>query len=140
MKKYSYVHTIGFEETNIVGNVYFANFIKWQGLCREMFLREYAPDILNDLYHDLALITLNCSCEYYDQLFPFDQVRIEMHLKEKVQNRVTMEFLYIKEVDASKEAVIAKGIQEVCVMKKNEKGLEACEFPQSFNLALERLI
>ena len=140
IRKYSYIHTVSFEETNLVGNVYFANFIKWQGLCREMYLKEFAPDILNELYDDLALITLSCSCDYFEQSVPFDRIRIEMSLKEKKQNRVTMEFEYFKEVEGEKEILIAKGKQKICVMRKTSTGVTACDFPQSLNTALEAFV
>ena len=29
---YEYRHVVGFEETNLVGNVYFVNHLRWQGL------------------------------------------------------------------------------------------------------------
>ena len=37
-KYYEYPHMVGFEETNLVGNVYYVNYLRWQGRCREMFL------------------------------------------------------------------------------------------------------
>ncbi|NUP02426.1 MAG: acyl-CoA thioesterase, partial [Nonomuraea sp.] len=43
---YEYLHTVGFEETNLVGNVYYVNYLRWQGRCREMFLKERAADVL----------------------------------------------------------------------------------------------
>ena len=45
-KYYEYPHTVGFEETNLVGNVYYVNYLRWQGRCREMFLKQHAPDVL----------------------------------------------------------------------------------------------
>ena len=37
-KYFEYLHTVGFEETNLVGNVYYVNYLRWQGRCRELFL------------------------------------------------------------------------------------------------------
>ena len=39
MRTFEYRHVIGFEETNLVGNVYYANHVRWQGRCRELVLR-----------------------------------------------------------------------------------------------------
>jgi len=65
MQAYEYHHIIGFEETNLVGNVYYVNHLRWQGRCREMFLHDYAPSILQALEGgELALVTIRCSCEY----------------------------------------------------------------------------
>ncbi|HEY7592198.1 MAG TPA: acyl-CoA thioesterase, partial [Actinophytocola sp.] len=43
---YELRHRVGFEETNFVGNVYYTNYLRWQGHCRERFLTEEAPDVL----------------------------------------------------------------------------------------------
>ena len=31
---YEYRHIVSFEETNLVGNVYYVNYLRWQGRCR----------------------------------------------------------------------------------------------------------
>ena len=51
---FEYRHIVGFEETNVVGNVYYANHVLWQGRCREMFLKEYAPDVADLISDGLA--------------------------------------------------------------------------------------
>ena len=73
-------HTVCFEETNVVGNVYFANHVLWQGRCREHFLYEFAPDVAELLKDGLALITLRVSCEYINELVAFDTVVIRMRV------------------------------------------------------------
>ena len=49
MKAYEYHHIVSFQETNLVGNVYYANYVQWQGRCREMFLKDNAQ-ILSQNY------------------------------------------------------------------------------------------
>ena len=46
MRAYEYRHVVGFEETNLIGNVYYVNHVRWQGRCREMFLRDHAQVLL----------------------------------------------------------------------------------------------
>lgn len=87
---------VGFEETNVVGNVYFANFLKWQGHCREMFLKSHCPTILNDINNGLSLVTMNVRADFFHELFAFDEVEIRLHLSEQIQNRVKMKFEYWK--------------------------------------------
>ena len=43
---YELKHRVGFEETNFVGNVYYVNYLRWQGHCRERFLQEMCPEVL----------------------------------------------------------------------------------------------
>src|SRR5262252_10809428 len=92
MKSYEYTHVVGFEETNLVGNVYYVNHLRWQGRCREMFLREHAPSVLEELQHGLALVTTHCSCDYLEELAPFDEVLIRMTLGGIAQSHLTMHF------------------------------------------------
>src|ERR1043165_9709289 len=95
-KYYEYRHVVGFEETNLVGNVYYTNHLAWQGRCREMFLREHAPDVVGELSRDLSLAAVRCSCDYYAELGAFDEVIVRMRLAELVQNRITLAFEYFR--------------------------------------------
>ncbi len=57
MRYYEYRHRVGFEETNVVGNVYFTHYLRWQGRCREMFLHEHAPEVTAEMGRGLSLAT-----------------------------------------------------------------------------------
>ena len=59
MRVYEYRHIVGFEETNLVGNVYFVNHLRWQGRCRELFLRDHAPGVLAELDRGLSFVTIH---------------------------------------------------------------------------------
>ena len=74
MRFYEYRHVVSFEETNLVGNVYYTNHLSWQGRCRELFLREHAPDVIDELSRGFNLATMSCSCEYLAELAAFDEV------------------------------------------------------------------
>src|SRR4029434_1206815 len=107
-RAYEHRLIVGFEETNLVGNVYYVNHIRWQGRVREMFLRDHAPDVLDELSRGLALATLRCSCEYFTELHAFDEVLIRMTLAEMAQNRITMRYEYWR-LHKGGEELAAKG-------------------------------
>ena len=135
MRAYEYRHVIGFEETNLVGNVYYASHIRWQGRCREFFLRDHAPDVLAQLAEGLCLITTRCSCEYFNELLAFDEVLIRMRLGALVQNRVTMTFEYWR-TNASGEELVARGEQQIACMTRSGEKLEAAPIPRTLAEAL----
>jgi enediyne biosynthesis thioesterase len=135
MRAYEYRHVIGFEETNLVGNVYYASHIRWQGRCREFFLRDHAPDVLAQLAEGLCLITTRCSCEYFAELSAFDEVLIRMRLGALVQNRVTMNFEYWR-TNASGEELVARGEQQIACMTRRGEKLEAVPIPRTLAEAL----
>lgn len=135
MKAYEYRHVVGFEETNLVGNVYYASHVRWQGRCREFFLRDHAPDVLAQLAEGLCLVTTRCSCEYFAELSAFDEILIRMRLGALVQNRVTMTFEYWR-ATASGEELIARGEQQIACMARSGEKLEAAPIPRTLAEAL----
>jgi enediyne biosynthesis thioesterase len=132
---YEYRHIIGFQDTNLVGNVYFTRHVEWQGRCRELFLRDHAPDVLSELNRGLALATVRCSCEYFAELRAFDEIIVRMRLAELVQNRLTLSFEYWRE-ETEGEKLVARGEQQVACMKHQDGQLTPAPVPASLRTAL----
>jgi enediyne biosynthesis thioesterase len=137
MRSYEYHHTIGFEETNLVGNVYYVNHLRWQGRCREMFLRDHAPSLLKEFEHDLALVTTRCSCEYISELVAFDQITVRMRLGALLQNRITLQFEYWRKTEDGSE-LIARGEQQVACMRRANGGIVPTPVPGELREALRQ--
>jgi enediyne biosynthesis thioesterase len=136
MRAYEYSHVVGFEETNLVGNVYYVNHLRWQGRCREMFLRDKAPTVLADLNENLCLVTTRCSCEYLGELLAFDQIVIRMRLAHMAQNRVTMVFEYWRQ-RGGQEELMARGEQQIACMVREGAGLRPAPIPPALREALQ---
>ena len=135
MRSYEYRYVVGFEDTNVVGNVYYANHIRWQGRCREMFLREHAPKMLEEIEHGLALVTLRVSCEYYLELNAFDELAIRMRLVELSTSRMKLHFEYWLEETPS-EQLVARGEQELACMRRQDGELVPVPWPSVLTDAL----
>lgn len=135
-KAYEYRHRVGFEETNLVGNVYYVNHLRWQGRCREMFLHDHAPGILDDLRNGLALATVRCSCDYFVELEAFDELLIRMRLGEVVQNRITLRFEYYRLNGGKGEELIARGEQQVACMRRQGHETVPTPIPPALREAL----
>jgi len=136
MRAYEYRHVVGFEETNLVGNVYYANHLRWQGRCREMFLRDKAPSVLAEFDQGLCLITTHCSCEYLAEVSAFDEITIRMRLGKMMQNRVLMVFEYWRRVGEGEE-IIARGEQQIACMLREEGRLKPIAIPRALHEALQ---
>jgi enediyne biosynthesis thioesterase len=134
---YEYLHTVGFEETSIVGNVYYVNYLRWQGRCREMFLKQLAPDVLQELYADLKLFTLKVDCDFFAEITAFDELSIRMRLIELAQTQLEFGFDYVRLTPEGDELLIARGRQRVaCMRGPNNKTIPA-RVPESLIKALE---
>ena len=128
MQMYEYHHVVGFDETNLVGNVYYASHIRWQGRCREMFLRDHFPEVLSELERGLAIVTTRCGCEYLGELKAFDEVTIRMRLGGLSQNRITMQFDYWR-MSQGQEELVARGEQQVAFMRREGTGMVPVPIP-----------
>jgi enediyne biosynthesis thioesterase len=135
MRAYEYRHVITFEETNLVGNVYYVNHLSWQGRCRELFLREHATDILDQLDRGLFLITTRCACDYLAELFAFDEVVVRMRLAALMQTKISMVFEYWR-CKEGREDLVARGEQQVACMRREGDRLVPIPVPESLVRAL----
>ena len=136
MRAYEYRHVVGFEETNLIGNVYYVNHVRWQGRCREMFLRDRAPDVIEALKHGLVLVTTRVSCEFMTELVAFDEIILRMRLGELAQNRITMKFEYWRHAPAGEE-MVARGEQQVACMQREGEQVVPVPVPSQLREALK---
>jgi enediyne biosynthesis thioesterase len=133
---YDYRHVVTLEETNLVGNVYFSNYLRWQGHCRERFLMERAPGVLRALTDDLALVTVSCRCDYFSELYVTDTVELRMTLGGIDGNRVSMTFDYYR-INGTPAELVANGSQTVACMRRAPHATEAVSVPAELCRALE---
>ena len=132
LRAYEYAHVVTFEDTNLVGNVYFARYLSWQGRCRELFLREHAPGLADELAGDLRLVTTRASCEYFAELRAFDEVLVRMTLRAASQTRVAMAFDYLRDGE-----LVARGEQEAACLRVRESALVPAAIPAALRDALD---
>jgi len=134
---YEIRHTVGFEETNLVGNVYYVNYLRWQGRCREMFLKEKAPAVLVELQDDLKLFTLKAECEFFSEITAFDELSVRMRLEELTQTQIEFAFDYVKLADGA-ENLVARGRQRIVCMRGPNTQTVPSRVPASLRDALSQ--
>ncbi|MGI8666802.1 MAG: acyl-CoA thioesterase [Jatrophihabitans sp.] len=132
---YEYRHRVGFEETNLVGNVYYVNYVRWQGRCREMFLFERAPAVLADVQADLKLFTLKVECEFMMEITAFDELSIRMRLEDLTQTQVEFAFDYVR-ISNGFDELVARGKQRIACMRGPNTDTKPTRVPDSLQAAL----
>lgn len=136
MKAYEYRHIVTLEETNLMGNVYYLNHLRWQGQCRERFLQEHAPGVLSELGQSLHLVTLHCSCDYFGEIYAFEEVIVRMFLKQMSSNRITMRFEYWRRNHGTNE-LIARGEQATACLRREGNRFVPEAVPAGLRMALQ---
>lgn len=132
---FEYRHIVGLEETNVVGNVYYAHYVRWQGRCRELFLREHAPGLIDEIGDGLKIFTLTCSCEYLSEAFAFNEIAVRMRLAELTQTQVAFTFDYVR-VSGAADELVARGQQRVLCMRADAGEMKPVRVPPSLRQAL----
>ncbi|ASO20942.1 enediyne biosynthesis thioesterase [Actinoalloteichus hoggarensis] len=132
---YEIRHVVGFEETNLVGNVYYVNYLRWQGRCRELFLMEKAPGVLAELQGDLKLFTLKAECEFFAEITAFDELAVRMRLEELTQTQIQFVFDYVHLADGQ-EHLVARGRQRIACMRGPNAATAPARVPSELRAAL----
>lgn len=132
---FEYRHLVILADTNLVGNVYFTNYLAWQGVCREHFLAQHAPAVVGRLTEDIALVTVSCSCEFFSELHAMDQVSVRMTLDSIAANRITMNFGYYR-LNVDPAQLVARGVQTIACMARQAGQLMPAEIPSELVTAL----
>ncbi|MGH3451825.1 MAG: acyl-CoA thioesterase [Haloechinothrix sp.] len=132
MRSYLYRHVVTLDETNLVGNVYFAHYLHWQGHCRERFLADHAPGVLTAVTAgDLILVTVSCAMNFYAECFALDEIEIAMSLRSANGNRIVMDFDF-----RCRHQLAAQGTQTVACMRRTGDGTTPVEIPADLATAL----
>ena len=132
MRHFHHQHVVTLDETNLVGNVYFAHHLHWQGHCREHFLAQNTPGVLKALHEgDLTLVTVSCEMDYYAECFAFDEIDIAMSLRGCTGNRIVMDFDFRRDGQQ-----VAKGTQTVACMRRTSGGVAPTAIPAELTEAL----
>jgi enediyne biosynthesis thioesterase len=132
---FEYRHLVTLADTNLVGNVYFTNYLAWQGACREHFLAQHAPAVVDRLTQDIALVTVSCSSEFFSELHAMDQVSVRMTLDSIAANRITMNFGYYR-LNVDPAQLVARGIQTIACMARQVGQLVPADIPGELVSAL----
>jgi len=134
---YEIRHSVGFEDTNLVGNVYYVNYLRWQGRCREMFLREKAPGVLAETRGELKLFTLKAEVEFFSEIAAFEELAVRMTMEELTQTQVQLGFDYVKvAAGGGPETLVARGVQRIVCMRGPATQPVPTKVPAELRLAL----
>ncbi len=120
-------------DTNAMGGVvYFSNFVRWQGVVRELIMKQKC-DFRKIMSQPLQMITHSCSVRFSDHLYFGDVVRIEVQTKQVLPTSFIMLFNYFND---GTNALVAIGEQKITF--SDSKTGQLCRIPEEiYKLAKE---
>lgn len=93
---YEHVFESSLEDANLVGNIYFANYYRWQGRTRDEYFRTTAPELYRGTGESGELRCLYCKIEHLREAMPFDPISVRMSLAGLHDRGVRLRFDYFR--------------------------------------------
>ena len=68
------------ENSNWVGNIYFANYGEWMARVRDIYFHRLTPDWFRNSGRDGEWVCLSCAIDHLSEAMPFDRILVTMDI------------------------------------------------------------
>ncbi len=93
---FEYLAETSLEDSNLVGNIYFANYYAWQGQARDRYFYKIIPEYFRGVGKNGELVCLETRVDHLREAMPFDRIVVTIALKEWRRFGATFSFEYFK--------------------------------------------
>ncbi len=104
---YRYELTPFLKDSNAYGNIYFARYFEWQGICREMWFTECIYSNMFEM--DGAFLTRAAHNDFVQEVLPFQKIHCELNIRNLKKTSFDLIFKFSNE----KNVIVSKGYQTV---------------------------
>lgn len=111
------------KDSNAYGNIYFARYFEWQGVCREKWFSECICPNMFELKG--ALVTRNAYNDYVDSIVPFQKVRCVLTTRRIKSASFELIFHFY---DADTNKLLSRGGQKIAMVEPG--GRKLLKFPE----------
>ncbi|MGB5701897.1 MAG: polyketide synthase dehydratase domain-containing protein, partial [Polyangiales bacterium] len=112
----------GFEDANVVGNIYFANYGAWQARARDRLLHAIAPDLLRDPRPPVFLHCTGTATYHVREAVPFDNILVQTFVTKIYDRGLRLEFEYSRINDDGSLLKLASGYHEGAWVRYTDAG------------------
>lgn len=110
------------DHSNIVGNIYFANYYAWQGMVRDHYFYRIIPEYFHGIGEKGELLCLQTHVQHLREAMPFDIIMVTMALKLLKKYSVIFHFEYFKQEPDGDKTKLAFGEQENAWVVRDTNG------------------
>jgi enediyne polyketide synthase len=82
------------ENSNWVGNIYFANYGEWMARVRDLYFGQLTPDCFRNFGRDGEWVCLSCAIDHLSEAMPFDRILVTMDVAAIYKRGVDLTFDY----------------------------------------------
>lgn len=132
------------DNSNLVGNIYFANYFSWQGQARDRYFYNLIPEYFRGTGERGELLCLESRVDHLREAMPFDRIVVTMALKQLKAHGAVFYFEYFKLGDDALRTKLAFGEQKVVWVTRDSQGKPApAPFPlkvkEDFYRSIEKM-
>jgi enediyne polyketide synthase len=109
-KLYEEVFPTSLENSNLIGNIYFANYVEWLSTVRDRYIYKLIPQYFRGLGEKGELICLSCNIDHLNEAMPFDDILVQMYLDSVYECGIDFhfEFYLLRENTLNKKLAFGK--------------------------------
>ena len=111
------------EESNVVGNVYYANYFIWQGRTLDLFLYSIAPQYLRVSNPCGEMVCLYTRMDYLREAMPFDRILTLLYVASVSERGAVFKFEFFRDYTDGRKEKLHVGEQEVLWVMRDAKGI-----------------
>jgi malonyl CoA-acyl carrier protein transacylase/NAD(P)-dependent dehydrogenase (short-subunit alcohol dehydrogenase family)/acyl-CoA thioesterase FadM/3-hydroxymyristoyl/3-hydroxydecanoyl-(acyl carrier protein) dehydratase/acyl carrier protein len=120
-----------FDNSNVLGNIYFANYFTWQGQLRDHYFYGIIPEYFRGVGEKGELLCLQSQIQHMREAMPFDTVIVTMSLKLLKKYSAIFYFEYFKLENDGNRTKLAFGEQQnIWVVRDKQGNPIPSAFPQ----------
>jgi acyl-CoA thioesterase FadM len=129
------------EQSNLVGNIYFANYYAWQGQTRDRYLFSVVPEHFRGTGENGELLCLQTWVQHLREAMPFEKIGVSMALKQLKESMAVLYFEYFRvDPDGSRQKLAFGEQKAVWVNRDNDGRPHPAAFPKKVQQAFEQAI
>ncbi len=129
------------DDSNLVGNVYFANYFSWQGQTRDQYFYNLIPEYFRGTEIESELLCLESRVDHLREAMPFDKIIVSMALKKLKTFSAVFYFEYFRLEADGKRIKLAFGEQNAIWVIRDSQGKPIpSPFPLKVKKDFEKLI
>jgi acyl-CoA thioesterase FadM len=116
------------DDANLVGNVYFAHYFRWQERVRDLWLHRLReqPGLSRRPWEGAEeLLCLTDRVDYLREAMPFDRIETELTVRAAGERAVVLEFRHHRLEASGGRTRLAVGKQEVVWVRRNGAAVPA---------------
>lgn len=131
---FEYRSTVTVGDTNVLGNMYFANYFKLQGAAREMWFHERIDPGFSCFADGLIVVTSSADCDYFKDFYLTNRILIQLQVESIGKASVELLFSFFSEDTLELHAV---GRQKLVFADQSHR---ICRIPAPFKAEAEKYL